>query len=63
MLLDLADDNRTSNSLLQSAAAGGKLDQALALYSALSAPSVPKPARLGALASIIREETSTNRPR
>lgn len=43
--------------------AGGKRDQALSLYASLSAPGVPKPARLGAMSAIIREETSTSRPR
>jgi HEAT repeat protein len=41
----------------------GKRDQALALYAALTAPSVPKAARLGAMSGIIREETSLGRPR
>jgi HEAT repeat protein len=43
--------------------AQGKRDQALALYAALGAADVPKPARLGAMSAIIREETSVNRPR
>lgn len=43
--------------------AEGKRDQALALYASLSAPDVPKPARLAAMQGIIREETSTSRPR
>jgi HEAT repeat protein len=43
--------------------ADGKRDLALALYSALSAPSVPKAARLAAMSGIIREETSASRPR
>jgi HEAT repeat protein len=38
-------------------------DQALALYAFLSAPDVPKPARLAAMQGIIREETATRRPR
>lgn len=40
--------------------ASGKSAEALALYSWLSGPTMPKPARLGALAAIIREETTTN---
>jgi HEAT repeat protein len=43
--------------------ASGQRDQALALYAFLSAPEVPKPARLAAMHGIIREETSTARPR
>ena len=43
--------------------AEGNRDQALALYASLSAPDVPKPARLAAMHGIIREETSTSRPR
>lgn len=43
--------------------AEGKREQALALYAFLSAPSVPKSARLAAMNGIIREETSTSRPR
>jgi hypothetical protein len=43
--------------------AEGKRDQGLALYSSLSAPDVPKPARLAAMSGIIREETSIDRPR
>lgn len=43
--------------------AEGKRDQALALYSSLSAPGVPKPVRLAAMQGIIREETSVSRPR
>lgn len=43
--------------------ADGKRDQALALYASLSAPEVPKPVRLAAMSGIIREETSTARPR
>ncbi|MBI5283390.1 MAG: hypothetical protein HY858_17040 [Candidatus Solibacter usitatus] len=43
--------------------AAGSRDQALALYTALSAPDLPKPVRLGAMNAIIREETSTSRPR
>ena len=41
----------------------GKRDQALTLYASLSAPDVPKPVRLAAMQGIIREETSTSRPR
>jgi HEAT repeat protein len=41
--------------------AEGKRDEALALYTSLSAPDVPKPARLAAMQGIIREETSINR--
>ena len=43
--------------------AAGKRDQALALYTFLSAADVPKPARLAAMNSIIREETAIGRPR
>jgi HEAT repeat protein len=43
--------------------AEGKRDRALALYTSLSAPEVPKPVRLAAMQGIIREETSTSRPR
>jgi HEAT repeat protein len=43
--------------------AEGKRDEALALYSFLSAPSVPKPVRLAAMQGIIREETAVTRPR
>jgi HEAT repeat protein len=43
--------------------ADGKRDAAMALYNTLSAPSMPKPARLAAMSGIIREETSTSRPR
>ena len=41
----------------------GKRDQGLAIYAFLSAPDVPKPARLAAMNGIIREETATTRPR
>ncbi len=41
--------------------AEGKRDEALTLYTSLSAPDVPKPARLAAMQGIIREETSINR--
>ncbi len=37
--------------------ADGKRDQAMALYTVLSAPDIPKPARLAAMQGIIREET------
>jgi HEAT repeat protein len=43
--------------------ADGNRDQALTLYASLSTPDVPKPVRLAAMQGIIREETSTNRPR
>lgn len=43
--------------------AEGKRDQALTLYTSLSAPDIPKPVRLAAMQGIIREETSTSRPR
>ncbi|WP_321477623.1 HEAT repeat domain-containing protein [uncultured Paludibaculum sp.] len=43
--------------------AAGKRDQALAFYTALSAPDVPKPVRLAAMSGIVREETSATRPR
>jgi len=41
----------------------GKRDQALALYAFLSAPEMPKPARLGAMSGIVREENSITRPK
>lgn len=41
----------------------GKRQEALALYNFLTAASVPKPVRLAAMDSIIREETSVARPR
>lgn len=43
--------------------AEGQREQALALYTTLSGPDTPKPARLAAMSGIIREETSTGRPR
>ena len=43
--------------------AEGERAQALDLYAALSAPGMPKPARLAAMQAIIREETSISRPR
>ncbi|MCX6624653.1 MAG: HEAT repeat domain-containing protein [Acidobacteria bacterium] len=43
--------------------AEGNRDQALALYASLSSPGIPKSARLAAMQGIIREETSTSRPR
>jgi len=43
--------------------AEGKRDQALTLYTSLSGADVPKPVRLAAMQGIIREETSTRRPR
>jgi HEAT repeat protein len=43
--------------------AEGKRDQALKLYASLSAPDMPQSARLAAMHGIIREETSTSRPR
>lgn len=43
--------------------AEGQRDQALKLYASLSAPDMPKSARLAAMHGIIREETSTSRPR
>lgn len=43
--------------------AEGHRDQALAAYTALSAPDIPKPVRLAAMQGIIREETSLSRPR
>jgi HEAT repeat protein len=43
--------------------AEGKRDEALTLYASLSAPGMPKEARLAAMHGIIREETSTSRPR
>jgi HEAT repeat protein len=43
--------------------ADGQRDQAMALYAFLSGPNVPKAARLAAMSGVIREETSTSRPR
>ena len=43
--------------------ADGRRNEALALYTSLSAPDIPKPARLGAMQAIIREEISLGRPR
>ena len=43
--------------------AEGQRAQALELYAWLSAPGMPKAARLAAMQGIIREETSTSRPR
>src|SRR5437899_11677341 len=43
--------------------AEGQRAQALELYASLSAPGMPKSARLAAMQGIIREETSTSRPR
>jgi HEAT repeat protein len=43
--------------------AAGQRAEALELYSFLSAPGIPKPARLAAMQGIIREETSIGRPR
>jgi HEAT repeat protein len=43
--------------------ASGRRDQALSLYASLTAPDVPKPARLAAMQGIIREETAPGRPR
>jgi len=43
--------------------AGGKRDEALALYASLSAPDVPKAARLAAMHGIISAETAIGRPR
>lgn len=43
--------------------AAGKRDQALELYAFLSGPKIPRAARLGAMSAIVREETSTKRPR
>jgi HEAT repeat protein len=40
-----------------------KRAEAFALYTALSAPDMPKPVRLAAMSGIIREETSVGRPR
>lgn len=41
----------------------GERDAALKMYAFLSAADMPKPARLGAMNGIIREETSPGRPR
>jgi len=41
----------------------GKRDEALAAYTALTAPEMPKPVRLAAMQGIIREERSLSRPR
>jgi HEAT repeat protein len=43
--------------------AEGKRAEALELYASLSAPGMPKAARLAAMHGIIREEMSTSRPR
>ncbi len=43
--------------------AKGERDQALALYTALSGPDIPKPVRLAAMHGIIAAETSLSRPR
>ena len=43
--------------------ADGKRAEALALFSSMSAPEIPKPMRLAAMNAIIREETSATRPR
>jgi HEAT repeat protein len=43
--------------------AEGKREQALTLYASLSAIDIPTPARLAAMAGIIREETTIGRPR
>jgi hypothetical protein len=43
--------------------AEGKREQALALYTSLSAADMPTPARLAAMQGIIRAETSIGRPR
>ena len=47
--------------LRRASSGGGKRDEALALYTSLSAPDMPKPVRLAAMHGIIREETSINR--
>jgi HEAT repeat protein len=43
--------------------AEGKRVEALSLYDSLTASGVPAPARLAAMSGIIREETSTSRPK
>lgn len=43
--------------------AQGQRDRALALYSALTGPAIPKPARLAAMHGIIAAEISLSRPR
>jgi HEAT repeat protein len=43
--------------------AEGQRDQAMALYTSLTASDIPKPVRLAAMHGIIREETSTSRPK
>lgn len=43
--------------------ADGERDEALALYTDLTAPDIPKAARLAAMTGIIREERSLSRPR
>jgi len=43
--------------------ADGQREEALALYTTLSAPDIPKAARLAAMSGIIREERSISRPR
>lgn len=47
----------------ESLLAEGQRDHALNLYGYLSSPAIPKPVRLAAMNAIIREETSTRRPR
>jgi len=41
----------------------GEHDQALSLYNTLTAPEMPKPARLAAMQAIVAAETSLSRPR
>lgn len=43
--------------------AEGKRDQALVLYASLAGPDMPQPQRLAAMHGIIREDSSTARPR
>jgi HEAT repeat protein len=43
--------------------AQGERDMAMGLYTTLSAPDIPKAARLAAMSAIIREERSISRPR
>jgi HEAT repeat protein len=47
----------------ESLLADGKRPEAMALYNSLTAPEVPKPMRLAAMAAIIREENAPTRPR
>ena len=60
---DLEDITGLDEAMRYSLLAGGKRDEALALYASLSAPDVPKAARLAAMHGIISAETAIGRPR